>query len=758
MISGATRKDVTDSSDPIIYVIVHGRWWNDSHTSYLDGFIFSPRELNHTGLVSGFWPMSDRMNSNAISVIKEAADESRTGGWAKVSSMSFTLNDQDGELNQALTGSNFDIHFSGRRVDVRINLEEVTNHEDDPVLWSGYIRQPKRDFQTKEILFECEGVDTLYKKKIPPRTWESDDLDSLEVRGKPIPLLIGSHDMVEGFVTSESANTGYADAGRVVTFGDRRVGYGFSSIDRLRWSDSGLLAATGGFAEIKDAAVYALGNYTDYSVTAAQALAYFNDIGEDTIHLYVDITPNTPILNNNHSANASNHMGAVGGTGSATTQNSEINNAECISFKIPKIDVDGTIEFASGSPSRTGMFVFSSVTGYCYHDPYCEYQMFIGPDYYSGSANIDQVTPGLGWTISPIGDYWSYLQTSANVNTQLTIELLSLWNSDYSSLQLLSDKIVSLGIYNSSSFPVAGNATTLSAALLGLRIYFTMEFPSGGFMAEASGYTDDVFGTYTGTSLQLIENPVDVVGFLLQECAEYNITMDSATKATVRSMRDLSVARQIVELESVTDIIDQLARECSFCVRWAADESLTFFTFEDKVTPDLSIKESDLIPGSVSVDETDYNEIVTDFKFLYKWNPILNDYQETLYCNSSGYSSAGFGAEYSTACDDAKEKYTGEEERSETFEFAWARNEEDAVSMAQRYVQWHTQPRSIVTLAADLSLVGVEIGDHLDFAADEFAAGQVPTDGKRYVVVSKDIDPKTMRIRFKLLRTVEALS
>lgn len=746
----AQKIALRDSADPVFYVVlinVSGSTWPDSKIAHL----FSQRPVDHSSPVGNYAYYEDRMTDKSIRGIKASFDPRKRGGIAQIGTLEFSISNHGSFFEGQ---EDLGVYYSGCEVLLSLNFE-TTTVSGDIILWYGVVREVERDVVNDQIIFTCEDLGVTFDKPVPPNSYNSDDSDPLGTRGAPIPLVFGRHEVAQGIKAESITNqTGVNDSyGPKYVFSDPGV-YPILAINNPVFGDDGLVEATGGVATL-DSAV------TPYGISLADGAFYFTDVAPESIGIIADI-------------NLSGMLAVKGGTyppgytaddpqwlnvtddnlsSYATISVTASLDDEVFYVKIPNITTAGSITMLSGNVPKI-YAGYKASTYFATSFPTETHYLMLSDsrDVGSYSTHIPAGNGAYNYFL-PIGSAGSYYISSAAA----------------------SDETVTFGDYVPANQWASGGLSALGSALVGfglwgygyltrircyeaidLRVYATVDTPTdSGIYADVSGFKDTGSGTYTGSASALIEEPADMAYFFVDKMMETTSLVDSASFTALRtSFSGWKFARQITKRDDAYKVLESMASDAGF---WVVVDALGFIkatTVQGSMSDDFIIHPADVIDGQIkSAKQSDIKDVVTDYLFKYKHNPIIDDYQETLHCKSSS-SSTSIGATYEAICTTAKARYTANRDAYKEFEFPWVRDAATAALVAKQIISLLGVRRWTIEFESDLAMAYVELGDRFTMAAGLWP--DLPSDlvSEQFVVSSVSIDPTKFRVKIKATEAI----
>jgi len=143
----------------------------------------------------------------------------------------------------------------------------------------------------------------------------------------------------------------------------------------------------------------------------------------------------------------------------------------------------------------------------------------------------------------------------------------------------------------------------------------------------------DASGEITGTAGELIEHPADIIHYLLLHHSTINkADIDVESIKTMRSLRPGMKFSSIMNTQvSGLDILDRLLSQC-LCARVHRAGKVGVFTFNPEAVPVAHFTDEDLLTLP-SFSKTPLEQILTNLRVEYAWNPTTSTYESELTLN-----------------------------------------------------------------------------------------------------------------------------
>lgn len=747
----------------VVRIYSGGTYWPGSKAYYT----FTTRAVGWTPNASEVLDVG-RLRPGGIRAISHQLDENAAGGVADSTEVEIEI-DALGGFAKSLEALGF--VFEGRKVSIQLSHSSLVSQALDLDLFVGIITDVR--VGPEMLLLRIESMDQMHAaEKLPPRIWDPADTsdavadDSFvptEIRGKPIPLVFGAHDMVEGYTLAPTYNDGSADRGKIVQFADVNwmVGATIGSLSSLRWGDSGLSAATGGFASVNGAT-----GKTVYTVMAAKDKLYFEAIEQASLYLKFEIFPTAFVLNEANLADVTGQKNAIDDdlTNYCRIPAQVTNQQRYASYKLPFIGIGGTVE---GSASDPGYYAIMKVTpassGWLTDGDYWHgWAMFLtkyklqgcfGSDTFSWYQRAGIESPEIARNNFSNRASWSSFQF-VEFGGGVTWE-------NYDTLSDLSGAFLGVGIWNDG---MVANSPVLDLYGIGLRVYCLIDWPGRGFYAWMDGYSDHA-GLITGTVGAPIMNPAHIASYILSYLSRAGDSVDcagfSAVAAGARS--GWAFANQIKDEQvSLFDVLGEIGKE-SLCWFWV--DHWGRWRCVPMTTPTREVDAQTIEPADVergqfeSIRQTDIEEMATSFKFRYKPNPVTGSFDGSLICNSTDASPAlvaAFSPVVPTAlCATAQSRYSTDGPKSLEVDLSWVRTEATAVSAAKKVISRCIRKRWILEWTSHIGLLAWELGDPLRLRAGAWIDLPTSIQSAYYRIVKKEVDPATATIRWVAVEVAE---
>lgn len=232
------------------------------------------------------------------------------------------------------------------------------------------------------------------------------------------------------------------------------------------------------------------------------------------------------------------------------------------------------------------------------------------------------------------------------------------------------------------------------------------------WLGDIAGYSDDN-GTYTASAGDVIENPADVLHFLLANASLLALSgFDTSSFTTART--DLSsyiLAGQVLETTAAAEVLDRIAREgklklfLDFNDDWKV-AALTVPVSEDKelIQADGDFVTDDGLEGEIlSVTQSPLDELYNQFEIRYAWNPDTNTYEKTLELDETTEGPIG---DWLT---ESQSRYNVT--RKLSVDLDWVRDDKVAISYGNYLVHLLADRKRIAEFQTAFNGLELEIGD-----------------------------------------------
>ena len=245
-----------------------------------------------------------------------------------------------------------------------------------------------------------------------------------------------------------------------------------------------------------------------------------------------------------------------------------------------------------------------------------------------------------------------------------------------------------------------------------LRIDMNAPVQVQNYYAALEGYNDDGSGTYTGSASIVIENPADVVRFMLDKLLGV-ASINTASFTTARTaLGSFVIAGQILKRTTARAALDELCRQSrlklflDFDDKWKV-KAFTLAGSEDRELKQLSgdfITEDERMEGEIiSITQTSLDELFNQFEILYAWNEATKSFEKKLVLDET---TTGYVGEVLT---DSQSRYGIT--RKLTVNAGWLRTDNAALSHGMYLVRQHAERKRIAQWRTSFNGADLEIGD-----------------------------------------------
>lgn len=247
------------------------------------------------------------------------------------------------------------------------------------------------------------------------------------------------------------------------------------------------------------------------------------------------------------------------------------------------------------------------------------------------------------------------------------------------------------------------------------------------FYADLAGYDDDGSGTYTGSANAVIENPADVLHFLLAELlaqSGFNTTSFSGARSDLGSY---VIAGQALDPRSARDVLDDVARQGKLILYLDYNDEWAASAFTLPGSADATVARSDFVPdgedsfeGEIqSVTQSPSSEIFNQFEILYAWNEATGQFDTSLVLDENTPGPIG---DWLT---ESQSRYNVT--RKMTVEARWIRTADVAQSYGNYLIYRLADRKLVVEWQTSWNTVDHEIGDRVALNHPDVAAGEDTT-------------------------------
>jgi hypothetical protein len=258
-----------------------------------------------------------------------------------------------------------------------------------------------------------------------------------------------------------------------------------------------------------------------------------------------------------------------------------------------------------------------------------------------------------------------------------------------------------------------------------LRIDFRAEAKTQSFFGDLAGYDDDGSGTYTGTANAVIENPADVIHFLLAEVLGLtNINTSSFTTART-DLGAYVLAGQLLDRKDARAVLDDLCRvgRLRLFLNFDDDWTVKAFTLPGAVDRELVQADGDFVTEDgkfegeiLSVTQSPIDELYNQFEIRYDWNDATRQFDGRLFWDENTTGPVG---DWLT---ESQSRYNVT--RRLAIDARWVRTLENAEAFATHLIYLFADRKRIARFQTSFNAVDLEIGDlvrltHTDIEAVE---------------------------------------
>ena len=256
-----------------------------------------------------------------------------------------------------------------------------------------------------------------------------------------------------------------------------------------------------------------------------------------------------------------------------------------------------------------------------------------------------------------------------------------------------------------------GQPSSLKIYEMRLRIDMDAPVQTQEYYAAVEGYNDDSGGTYTGSASVVIENPADVVWFILDQLLGVSaITTASFTTART-ALGSLTLAGQLFNRTDARVVLDEICRQSRLKLYLDLDDQWTVkaFTIPDAADRELKQASGDFITEDgtegeiVSVTQTSMDELYNQFEILYAWNQATKSFEKKLTLDETTSGNVG------DVLTESQSRYGIT--RKLTVNASWLRTDAAALSHGVHLVQQHAERKRLVTWRTAYNAADLEIGD-----------------------------------------------
>ena len=180
---------------------------------------------------------------------------------------------------------------------------------------------------------------------------------------------------------------------------------------------------------------------------------------------------------------------------------------------------------------------------------------------------------------------------------------------------------------------------TLDIQEFRLRIDMRAEALTQNYAGDLDGYDDDGGGTYTGTGSELIENPADVVWFVLAELLGISGINTTAFAAARSDLGSYVIAGQVIDLVDAAGPLEQIAKQGKLKLFTDFNDDWSVKAFDIPAGEDASLVQESgdfqtqdgVAEGEIlSITQSSLDELYNQFEILYDWNQATGLFDSTL--------------------------------------------------------------------------------------------------------------------------------
>lgn len=154
----------------------------------------------------------------------------------------------------------------------------------------------------------------------------------------------------------------------------------------------------------------------------------------------------------------------------------------------------------------------------------------------------------------------------------------------------------------------------------------------------------------------------------------------------------------------------------------------------------------DFVLGSLKIGYTPREDVVNDFILRYGYQPHLDDFRKSIYCNKDG-QDIGDSA-YATKCADSYAEL-GDVVYPEEFETRWITDDATAKKLMKWLVDWRRKRKRWVKATGFVDLLSLEHGDLLDLQLENYLLERdTDTSRPRFLPVQYSIKRGKVDIEF----------
>lgn len=735
--SAAVASRLRDSSsEPVYYIVISKsegvvapgsvQFWNytvgSGHGATERTFTTGPVSWSSRQLLIDDYNLQEgRLSRRSIKdLVSKIGGLNKPGGLESTGSFAVLLNNTDGGISGANPLPAFSASqtlantvppaFTGRTVSLYLTFADITDLADSLLMFTGQVLDDNTKGDSIEI--EIESRLARYDGLVPPELFENDRDDHPRfIDGEAIPLVYGAHDAAPGFLTAPVANKSSVDVGPVVKFADTDSGLAIDGLNKILYAEEGFAGA--GPADIASGAPTGFSTYTPYMLDDANAEMGFTDNEIEEIYCFLVIRPGGQAAEALGAwVYATNPENAIDGDLSTSAETHAGPPLKILQLRLPSMSSSGSLVRNEGT-GLSAAFVTLKADINLANDVNSR-----GWFYFSKAKDSVDFTDGL--KIDPL----VYADNGAVNNLggagQSKWQMKDgggggfLW-SNFGTLSALSDKYFIIEAQN-------GTGSNMDIYDIQLMLYFSVPLPTEGYLANIDGYKDFSSGVLSGSGSTLIENPAHILNALSVFYAEKGgydadvVDIDHNVDNLGPTRSAYKFARSIVDQDDFAEYIQTLGEEGLFWVTVNEEGKLKGVAWEDSGSPaEIEISPRDIVNGELdNYERTASKDVVSDFKFKYKYNHTRDDYDGLVFCNKDE-SSEELGSEYETICA-WSEFNNGGKAGARVFEFDWVRDRATMIEIAKRMFDFYSGRRWSISMTGDLALVTSQVGDRLDLS------------------------------------------
>lgn len=228
------------------------------------------------------------------------------------------------------------------------------------------------------------------------------------------------------------------------------------------------------------------------------------------------------------------------------------------------------------------------------------------------------------------------------------------------------------------------------------------------------GYDDDGGGTYTGAANAAIENPADVIHFILAELLGLT-GITTADFTTARSdLGNYVIAGQVLQRQDAKHVLDTIARQGKLKLFIDYDDQWSVSAYAIPDTADRELVQADgdfvtedgLMEGEIaSVTQTPLDQLYNQFEIHYAWNEGTRAFDQVLTLDES---TDGLIGDWLT---ESQGRYNTT--RKLSIDADWVRTAESALSYGTYLIYMLADRKRVVHWQTGFNCADLEIGDRI---------------------------------------------